>query len=194
MIDSQIRYRDRLYKVSDEKHYDSHLDFPEVFREFQEAFNIVHPGIQYRDFDMGGAAIYAPPTEEMMNGIIMPLTSDDIRYSEGGTYTRRDIKIYLPETIGYSVYFAKRIDKEDEVMIATLLESPVSAGTTVLPVESVIGFTVGMPIRIFEGADGVITTAENTTIVTIGADYLVIDDQLTNPYGQGAVVKEVDYV
>lgn len=49
----------------------------------------------YTDYEQGG--IYVPGTIEKVlieNGAIVPLSTQDLEYGEGGTYTKEDRKLY----------------------------------------------------------------------------------------------------
>lgn len=54
------------------------------------------PAEATRDYEQGGVMIASgAPTERTLRAIVVPLTNEDLRYAEGGTYTRHDRKVYL---------------------------------------------------------------------------------------------------
>lgn len=48
----------------------------------------------YHDPKQGGKWIEGTPEEVLIEGAIVPLSNEDLRYDEGGTYTTADRKIY----------------------------------------------------------------------------------------------------
>ena len=76
------------------------LDFSEVFEEFKTTFTAIEFGEGHYDYEQGGVWVPGGETEHELIGIITPLTNDDIRFEEGGTYTRQDIKIHYQGILG----------------------------------------------------------------------------------------------
>ena len=48
-----------------------------------------------RDYDNGGKYISGVETKTPFQGCIFPLTEDDLKYDEGGTYKTTDKKLYI---------------------------------------------------------------------------------------------------
>lgn len=70
--------------------------FDEVFSAFGVSFEAIKKTEGYRDYSNGGQWIPGadlPP--EPMEGIVVPLSRDDLRFDTQGRYTEKDRKVYL---------------------------------------------------------------------------------------------------
>ncbi|QAS52809.1 hypothetical protein [Halobacillus litoralis] len=70
--------------------------FDEVFASFQVPFEAIKKSEGYRDHSNGGQWVPGadlPP--ETLEGIIVPLSNDDMRFDTQGRYTEKDRKLYL---------------------------------------------------------------------------------------------------
>ncbi|WP_406945758.1 hypothetical protein ACJA3J_05780 [Halobacillus sp. SY10] len=82
--------------------------FDEVFAAFGVSFDAIKKSEGYRDYSNGGQWVPGadlPP--ETMEGIIVPLSNDDLRFDTQGRYTEKDRKIYLQHP--------QRLEKNDRV-------------------------------------------------------------------------------
>ncbi|AFC32139.1 hypothetical protein PM3016_5439 [Paenibacillus mucilaginosus 3016] len=72
-----------------------HFDFAEVFGEWGKKFHRFPKGGGYYDYANGGKWVpgYGAPVE--MEGIIVPMSFEELQLETGGTYTRDDRKIYV---------------------------------------------------------------------------------------------------
>ncbi len=73
------------------------LGFGASFRRWATEFVKVIAGAKMRDYSRGGIEVEGETTEEEITGIIVPLTNEDLRHEEGGTYTRHDRKVYVQD-------------------------------------------------------------------------------------------------
>jgi len=76
------------------------LTFNTVFNSFKTAFTAIEFGEGYYGYEQGGEWVEGEEIPHEVTGIITPLTNDDIRFGEGGTYTRQDIKIHYQGELG----------------------------------------------------------------------------------------------
>ena len=76
------------------------LDFTPVFDEFGTDFTAIEFGTGYYDYTQGGVWVPGEEIVHQLRSIITPLTTDDVTFDEGGTYTRQDVKIHYQGTLG----------------------------------------------------------------------------------------------
>ena len=76
------------------------LTFNTVFNNFKTEFTAIDFEEGYYDYEQGGEWVEGEEITHEVTGIITPLTNDDTRFEEGGTYTRQDIKIHYQGTLG----------------------------------------------------------------------------------------------
>ncbi|WP_088005607.1 hypothetical protein [Indiicoccus explosivorum] len=117
------------------------FDFSSLFAEYNRPFQLIPRTPSDRDYSRGGQTVKGTelPAKDMQ-GIVVPLGNDDLRFDTAGTYTRQDRKIYLqePKTLaendvvtvdslsyritgdkpyghyaGFNVYYAKRTSMGD---------------------------------------------------------------------------------
>lgn len=72
-----------------------HFDFAEVFGEWGTNFVRLPKGEGYRDYSDGGKWKQSPGSPVTMQGIIAPMSFEELQLETGGTYTRDDRKIYV---------------------------------------------------------------------------------------------------
>lgn len=74
------------------------FDFGSLFAEYNRPFQHLPQSASYRDFEKGGQIFPGIPAEPVdMEGIILPLSNDDLKFDTAGTYTKQDRKLYLEE-------------------------------------------------------------------------------------------------
>jgi len=76
------------------------MNFDTVFAKFKTEFTAIEFGEGHYDYEQGGIWVPGDEIEHEVTGIITPLTNDDVRFEEGGTYTRQDIKIHYQGELG----------------------------------------------------------------------------------------------
>lgn len=78
------------------------FDFSGLFATYSVPFTRVTHSGGYRDYTKGGQWVEgAPAVPVEMTGIVLPLSNEDLRFDDGGTYQRGDQKIYVrnPQTL-----------------------------------------------------------------------------------------------
>lgn len=69
------------------------IRFADMVEEFGKPFTI-EAGVTEGHYEPGGK--WVPPTTETIEaiGVFLPFTEDDLRYSDAGTYTTQDRKLF----------------------------------------------------------------------------------------------------
>jgi hypothetical protein len=85
-----------------------------VFKEMVEENSV--PFIAYVEStghytDNGDWTLYGNPTTVKMDGIILPLSDDDLKYTETGTYSTKDRKIITTQPLEFN----QKIEYKDTV-------------------------------------------------------------------------------
>lgn len=82
------------------------MDKPFEFSDFVEEFKVpftAFPAVQSEDVEWQDNGDPVPsgvdPVPIQMEGIILPITEDDLRYAEMGTYSVKDKKIYTTQPL-----------------------------------------------------------------------------------------------
>lgn len=78
------------------------FDFSGLFATYSIPFTRVPQSGGYRDYTKGGQWVEGAPAVPIeMTGIVVPLSNEDFRFDNGGTYVRSDQKIYVrtPQTL-----------------------------------------------------------------------------------------------
>lgn len=82
-----------------------HFEFADFVEEFRVDFIVIDetPG----DYNDAGTWVEGIPTPRDMYGIILPLSTDDMRFEANGSYTAMDRKIYTttPLIIGQKIEY-----------------------------------------------------------------------------------------
>lgn len=74
------------------------FEFSSLFAEYNRSFQYLPETKSYRDFEKGGQMIPGVQLDPVdMEGIILPLSTDDLKFDAAGTYTKQDRKLYLQE-------------------------------------------------------------------------------------------------
>lgn len=74
------------------------FEFSSLFAEYNRSFQHLPETESYRDFERGGGTFPGVPLDPIdMEGIILPLSTDDLKFDAAGTYTKQDRKLYLQE-------------------------------------------------------------------------------------------------
>lgn len=74
------------------------FDFSSLFAEYNRVFQYLPKTESYRDFENGGQMVKGDFLNSLdMEGIILPLSDDDLKFDAAGTYTKQDRKLYLQE-------------------------------------------------------------------------------------------------
>lgn len=90
------------------------FDFDFIFSEHEEEF-ILYTRTE-GEYDERGRWIKGTESELEKAGMIQTLSNDDLKYSEEGVYTTRDIKIYSQESLPTKVKM-KRLSNNREYYI-----------------------------------------------------------------------------
>jgi hypothetical protein len=77
------------------------MNKPFEFAEFVDEFKVPFTAIQSEDVQWqdNGDPIPGDKPPVQMEGIILPLTENDLKYSEAGTYSVKDKKIYTTQPL-----------------------------------------------------------------------------------------------
>lgn len=113
MIGSTVTFNGLDYKIQSQVSYKGWFNWDSVFRSpwiKKYLFTTYTDG--YYDMEHGGVWVPGGTETVEKEAIILPLSSEDLKYDTGGTYTREDIKIYVkyPDG-GFEIYYARRINE-----------------------------------------------------------------------------------
>lgn len=87
-----------------------HFDFSALFGEYNRPFTLLPKTVAKRDFANGGQMTKGVSLDPVdMEGIILPISTDDLKFDTAGTYTKQDRKLYLQEP--------EKLDENDQVQV-----------------------------------------------------------------------------
>ena len=71
------------------------------FADFVDEFKVPFVAIAESEGSWSNDGVWMPggTTETPMEGIVLPLTEDDLKYAEAGTYSVKDKKIYTTQAL-----------------------------------------------------------------------------------------------
>jgi len=75
------------------------MNFKPNFKTFKTAFSIITTEPGHYDQTQGGIWVPGDEIVSEVMGIIVPLTTDDLKFEEGGILTRADIKVFYKEPL-----------------------------------------------------------------------------------------------
>lgn len=73
------------------------FEFADLIQEYKVTFTVFEESPGY--FTPGGKWVKGTPMPRPIEGVILPLTSDDLQNDVNGLYTRKDRKIYTTEPL-----------------------------------------------------------------------------------------------
>lgn len=89
------------------------MDFSSLFGVYNRPFTFLPKPEAKRDYANGGQMAKGVPLDPVdMEGIILPLSTDDLKFDTAGTYTKQDRKLYLQEP--------EELQENDQVQIDSL--------------------------------------------------------------------------